>query len=1148
MNIRIKVLLPIAIAIPIFIVSGLFFWKPLLVKQEIEQLLSHEKELLQNIQPILERDLLIGDLSSIYVTLDRIREIKDNKNYHIELYNSSGRRLYPLKDYPSFSSEKIFDFKQTLQTKNHLLGEIHLKMDWQHEYADIEASLLAIEIIGVIIFIVVLLVIYLLLEWIVNKPLSKLKNVAIKIADGDFNCTVPQEGNDEISQLSQTLCYMQQNILAMHSNLEQKAFEAKKANTAKSEFLSSMSHEFRTPLNAILGLAQLFEQDNTLTERQRSNAKEILHSGSHLLSLINEILDLSRIESGYTELSLENVQLANIMDECLAVIEPMAEASGIVIGLESSYCRRLSVVADHTRLKQVLLNLLSNSIKYNHKNGFVGIGCSVTQEGKVRLSIRDTGKGIPKNLQDKLFQPFSRLDKEFSDTEGTGIGLVIVKQLMDLMGGQVGVESKWGEGTTFWVELELSELQEFEPDSQSTEEDNERKTEILLNGRILVAEENKANQVVLKQQLELFQLQVDFVDNGVAALKLWRQGKYDLILTDVHMPIMDGYKLVKNIRLEEQRTGKHIPVIAITANAMKNDQARCLESGMDAFIAKPVLLEQLRSLLIKMLPPQNLESNSVSDERQEEKNQGLQSQISTCPVDTSIISAQVGNDLKKHCRLLQVFVELTPEVIRSIETSFAEKDEEGVYQESHKLKSSARVIGAIELTDVCQALEIDSRERQWDAIARNLPRLNVLYDEIKRFVEETCITQSNNQPLAIVNKRDFKVLLIDDDQVVLDVEEMMLQEMGIEDVATELSGNNALKCIAEAGFSFDIILCDLNMPEMDGIEFLRHLAKTSFDGFIVLVSGEGERILKSAEKLAAEHQLNILGVVSKPITPRAIQNVFEKLDNKSVTVQYDPDQNQEFISPSELKNAIENDELVVFYQPKVNVDKHKSISMEALVRWQHPVWGMISPVQFIKLAEDCGLINSLTRNVLYQAVNQIAKFATNNIDVQIAINLSVNTLYDLEFPDFAMKVVKEAGLKPSSITFEITETRLMDNLASALEVLTRLSIKKFILSIDDFGTGYSSMEQLQRAAFSELKIDRSFVSGASNDSSSMAILESSVQLAKKMNLKIVAEGVETQEDMELMESLGCDEVQGYFIARPMPDDEVEAWVRQWYQL
>jgi len=338
------------------------------------------------------------------------------------------------------------------------------------------------------------------------------------------------------------------------------------------------------------------------------------------------------------------------------------------------------------------------------------------------------------------------------------------------------------------------------------------------------------------------------------------------------------------------------------------------------------------------------------------------------------------------------------------------------------------------------------------------------------------------------------------------------------------------------------------MPEMDGIEFLRHLAKTSFDGFIVLVSGEGERILKSAEKLAAEHQLNILGVVSKPITPRAIQNVFEKLDNKSVTVQYDPDQNQEFISPSELKNAIENDELVVFYQPKVNVDKHKSISMEALVRWQHPVWGMISPVQFIKLAEDCGLINSLTRNVLYQAVNQIAKFATNNIDVQIAINLSVNTLYDLEFPDFAMKVVKEAGLKPSSITFEITETRLMDNLASALEVLTRLSIKKFILSIDDFGTGYSSMEQLQRAAFSELKIDRSFVSGASNDSSSMAILESSVQLAKKMNLKIVAEGVETQEDMELMESLGCDEVQGYFIARPMPDDEVEAWVRQWYQL
>jgi len=218
------------------------------------------------------------------------------------------------------------------------------------------------------------------------------------------------------------------------------------------------------------------------------------------------------------------------------------------------------------------------------------------------------------------------------------------------------------------------------------------------------------------------------------------------------------------------------------------------------------------------------------------------------------------------------------------------------------------------------------------------------------------------------------------------------------------------------------------------------------------------------------------------------------------------------------------------------------VGVEALVRWNHPTDGIIGPFDFIHLVEDNNLIYELTQAVCKKVLQYVSRWQAQGINLDIAINISTEALRNLSWPDDIANQVEAAGLQPSNVTFEITESHLMEHFVVALDILSRLSLKRFKLSIDDFGTGYSSMEQLQRVPFSELKIDRAFVRGASEDTSARAILESSVSLAKKLDMKIVAEGVETEEDWNLVAELGCDEVQGFYIARPMPADQLCRWL------
>ena len=389
---------------------------------------------------------------------------------------------------------------------------------------------------------------------------------------------------------------LDQALQETNVELESAKFAAEKANLAKSDFLSSMSHELRSPLNAILGFAQLIESGSPLpTPAQKDSLDQILQAGWYLLELINEILDLSLIESGKLSLSPESMSLAEVMNDCQAMIEPLAKKGGIRIRFPQ-FDIPYFVKADRTRVKQVLINLLSNAIKYNRAGGTVEVTCSANTAKRIRVSFQDSGEGLPPEKLAQLFQPFNRLGQEAGAEVGTGIGLVVSKRLIELMGGEIGAESAVGVGSLFWIELNSAPPPDLIVEADLKAVASARVQSGAQLHTLLYVEDNPANLTLIEKLVSRrSDIRLLSARDGNRGIEIALASRPDVILMDINLPGISGIQALK-ILAEDPATAS-IPVIALSANAMPDDIEKGLEAGFFRYLTKPIKVNEFMETL-----------------------------------------------------------------------------------------------------------------------------------------------------------------------------------------------------------------------------------------------------------------------------------------------------------------------------------------------------------------------------------------------------------------------------------------------------------------------------------------------------------------------------------------------------------------------
>ena len=386
------------------------------------------------------------------------------------------------------------------------------------------------------------------------------------------------------------------------------------------------------------------------------------------------------------------------------------------------------------------------------------------------------------------------------------------------------------------------------------------------------------------------------------------------------------------------------------------------------------------------------------------------------------------------------------------------------------------------------------------------------------------------------------VLVVDDNADQRDYFLAVLPRIGDYTVFEASGGEEALLLLKTDGEKIGLIICDLQMPGMDGMALLRRIGESSHDMAVIVLSSADSSIMRSVELMGKAMGLNVLGSLQKPVDRTKLDSLLRRYRQVIANV---PRVKRLRLGPVDVDRALAAGEFVAYFQPKANLTTAKVTGVEALARWVHPTQGVLEPAEFLSLVASSGKLADLTRAVIASSIHEAAAWRKRGCNITFSINLSLSALDNHLFCEDVQALLAMHEMSPADLTFEILESAAMSDVGRTLEIMTRLRLNGFGLAIDDFGTGFSSFEQLSRIPFTELKIDRAFVLGAAETPRLAAVVRSCIDLAHRLHLKIVAEGVETEEDWDYLAAAGATEAQGYFISRAMAGNEVVAWVEAW---
>ncbi|MCB2182364.1 MAG: response regulator [Desulfobulbaceae bacterium] len=577
------------------------------------------------------------------------------------------------------------------------------------------------------------------------KPI-KFEEVESAVIEGMTRVQLYKKLNERQAELEKT-----NRLLAIAKK------EAELANHAKSEFLANMSHEIRTPLNGVIGITQLF-CEGELTRKQQHLCKMLSTSGNTLLSLINDILDISKIESGKMELECICFDVEKLIHDCVTCAVPAIREKGLEIIVNIDPDVPLQLKGDSQRFKQIVQNLISNAVKFTD-HGEIRISLSLLEEeGEsvfINCTVEDTGLGIDNNAQEHIFDSFAQADNSVTRKfGGTGLGLSIVQHLAAIMGGEVGLKSDPGKGSSFWFTAKIAKqtpedccrricrsrdtaaIQDdpFEQDhsQKPTDEISSQTSENNLAGKnVLLVEDNFINQQVSIELLERFHCQVRLAENGLQALEMLEDQNFDLVLMDCHMPEMDGFTATRLIRRKEsfcKENKKHIPIIAMTARAMQGDREKCLEAGMDEYLSKPV---QHRDLQMAMSRCMSRSTHIINSTRSTAKK-------SKTKIDKNVLRRLLGKKRNGQNSLVEkignYFLGEAPRVFALLNKAICQNDTTAIFDCAHRFKSSCVNLGLNGLAEKCGELELLAPKNSIEHAMKVLIDLQGEYEDAKSYL------------------------------------------------------------------------------------------------------------------------------------------------------------------------------------------------------------------------------------------------------------------------------------------------------------------------------------------------------------------------------------------------------------------------------